>query len=273
MIRGTTEASLALRPELRVVEGRAPRPGVDEVMVGRAITDRFEGLSLGGSFELDEGREVSVVGVFEADGSVLESELWGDLELVRRAFGRPGVVSSVRLRLEDSKRLDQARTAAAERAQLNVSLVREDEFYEQQSEGTASFVGVLGLAIAAMASLGAMLGAAITMHAAIGNRRREIGVLRALGFTRMAILTTFVLEAMAVALVGGALGSLVALGLAFVELSVMNVASWSHVVFRFHPSLAIAATATSSGAVMGLLGGLFPAIEAARTSPSAVLRS
>ncbi|MEM7156997.1 MAG: ABC transporter permease [Myxococcota bacterium] len=273
MLRGTTRASLTLRPEVRVTEGRPPNPGVDEVMVGRAIEGRFDGLTLGGSFELDRGRRVTVVGVFEAGGSVLESEVWGDLEVIRRAFGRPGVVSSVRLRLESPEALEQVQATAAERSGLNVSFQREREFYAQQSEGTALFLGTLGIIIAALASVGAMLGASITMHAAVGSRRREIGVLRALGFTRGAILRGFVLESLTVTLLGGALGSVAALGLGFVQFSVMNVSSLSQVVFEFRPSPSVAITAAVCGALMGLAGGLFPAIVAARTSLATVLRS
>lgn len=271
-VRGVTEASFALRPEIRIVEGRPARPGTDEVIVGRAIRGRFKGVELQGSFDLKKNRPMTVVGVFESGGSSFESEVWADIDTVRTSFGREGLVSSVTVKLESKLKYDAFAAAVGTDKQLGLEAMRESVYYEKQSEDTQKFVTYLGVVIAVLFSAGAMIGAMITMYAAVSQRRREVGTLRALGFSRASILISFVLEAVLLALAGGLFGVLAATAMSFVKFSMMNFATFSEVVFSFDPTLEILGTSLLFGGVMGLVGGLLPAVRAARTSPIEAMR-
>jgi putative ABC transport system permease protein len=271
-IRGTTEDVWQFRPTARVIEGREPRPGSDEVVVGKAIRGRFVGVDLGQSFEVRRNRSVQVVGVFEDAGSSFESEVWGDHETVRSAFGREGLVSSVRVRLNSEGSQRAFKRALETNRQLNVDVMSETEYYETQSEGMSIFLGVLGYLIAFLFSIAAMIGAMITMYAAVANRTREIGVLRALGFSRLSILTSFLLESVILALAGGIVGMLASLALGLVELPLVNFATFSEMIFRFEPTVGLLLGATIFGAAMGLLGGFFPALRASRVKVLDALR-
>lgn len=271
-VRGVPSNVMEFRPDVRIVEGRPAKPGVDEVVVGKAIHGRFQGVELGKSFELKKNRDVQVVGVFEAGGSAYESEVWGDLDTIRSSFGREGIVSSVRVRLESPTKFDAFEVAVEQDKRLGLDAQREDEFFAAQSEGTAMLMGAMGVVVAVFASIGAMIGAAITMYAAVASRQREVGVLRALGFSRPAILTSFLAEAFVLALLGGTIGAAASLSMGLVKFSMMNMASWSQVVFEFHPTPGILVAAVICGGVMGLLGGFFPALRASRTSPVEAMR-
>lgn len=271
-IRGTTEDVWQFRPTARVIEGREPRPGSDEVVVGKAIRGRFVGVDLGQSFEVRRNRSVQVVGVFEDAGSSFESEVWGDLETVRSAFGREGLVSSVRVRLNSESSQRAFKRALETNRQLNVDVTSETEYYETQSQGMSLFLGILGYLIAFLFSIAAMIGAMITMYAAVANRTREIGVLRALGFSRLSILTSFLVESVILALAGGIVGMLASLALGLVELPLVNFATFSEMVFRFEPTVGLLIGATIFGASMGLLGGFFPALRASRVKVLDALR-
>lgn len=271
-VRGVQEGSMAFRPTMKIVDGRVPQPGTDEVMVGRAIRGRFEGLDLGQTFELKKNRPAKVVGVFEDGGSSLESEVWVDLDTLRATFGRPGLFSSVRVRLESPSKLDAFKAGVESNRQLQLQVMSETAFVEKQSQGMSLFVKALGFLIAVFFSVGAMIGAMITMHAAIASRQREIGTLRALGFARRTILASFLVESMVLAVIGGALGAVASLGMSFVRFSTMNPATWSELVFSFEPTPGILLASMIVSAVMGLLGGFLPAIRAARMSPVLAMR-
>lgn len=271
-VRGVTEASLKLRPEVRIIEGRPARPGTDEVIVGKAIHGRFKGVSIGSSFELKKNRPVTVVGVFESGRSSFESEVWADIDTVRTSFGREGLVSSVTVKLESAGKLDAFEAAVETDKQLGLEALRESAYYEKQSEGTTQFVTILGTVTAVLFSIGAMIGAMITMYAAVSQRRREVGTLRALGFSKSAILMSFLLEAVLLALVGGGVGALAATAMSLVKFSMMNFATFSEVVFSFEPTPAILGKSVLFGGIMGLIGGFLPAVRAARTSPLEAMR-
>jgi putative ABC transport system permease protein len=272
MIRGVSLDSMAFRPTIKITEGRVPQPGADEAMVGKALRGRFKGVDLGQSFELKKNRAVKVVGVFEDGGSSHESEVWTDLENVRTAFHREGVVSSVRARVPP-ERFDAFKASVESNRQLNLQVMREADYYEKQSENTSTFIKGMGLAIAIFFSIGAMLGAMITMHAAVANRQKEIGTLRALGFGKGAILFSFLLESIFLALIGGALGAAASLAMGLVSFSMVNFASWSEIVFSFEPTPRILANALVFAAVMGILGGFPPARRAAKLSPIEAMRA
>ena len=271
-LRGTTEAARKLRPNVRVVDGRLPTPGSDEVMIGARIRGRFRGLELGQKFELKKNRPATVVGVFEDAGSAHESEVWVDLDTMRSTFGREGVVSSVRVLLESPAAFDAFQAAVEQDKRLGLSAQRESAFYEKQSEGTAKFITVIGALIAFFFSLGAMIGAMNTMYASIANRQREIGTLRALGFSRLSILTAFLIEGVLLSLIGGLFGILASLAMGTVKFSMMNFASWSEMVFSFDPTPEVLTTALLAALAMGLFGGFLPAVRAARVSALSAMR-
>lgn len=271
-LRGVPSEVFSFRPQVRVISGRAAKSGTDEVIVGRAIANRFKGLSLGGTFGLTKDRRANVVGVFDDNGSAYESEVWADIDTVRSAFGRQGIVSSVRVRLQSPASFNAFEASVEQNKQLGLEAMREPEFYRKQSEDTSTFMMVLGSMIAVFFAVGAMIGAMITMYSAIANRKRELGALRALGFSRSSVLLSILAESLILALLGGSLGCLAALLMGWVEFSMMNFATWSEIVFSFHPTPKIMATAMAAAGVMGLLGGMFPAIRAARTSPTEAMR-
>jgi putative ABC transport system permease protein len=274
-VRGTTEASIAVRPGLHVVDGRPPQPGTDEVMVGKALLGRFDGLSLGSSFDLKKNRPVKVVGVFEAGGSAYESEVWADIDTVRTSFGRTSMVSSVVVRLESQSKYDGfAQTVETDKS-LGLNAMRETEYFDKQAGPMLGFIMGLGITIAILFAIGSMIGAVITMYGAVAQRSREIGTLRALGFSRRAILFSFVLESVVLAVMGGLVGVVAALGASVIigDVSMTNFSTWSEIVFRLQATPQILVTAVAVGAIMGLLGGLFPAIRAARMSPITAMRA
>jgi len=210
---------------------------------------------------------VKVVGVFEAAGSSYESEIWGDVEYVRQAFGRDGIVQSVRVKLDSPAVFDGFAAAVEQDKRLGLDAMTELEFLSKQSENTAMFLGIMGGLIATFFSIGAMIGAMITMYGAVANRKREIGVLRALGFSRMSIMMSFLLESVLLALLGGVIGIVAALSMQWVKFSMMNFQTFSDIVFTFDPTPEILVRALIFGAVMGVLGGFLPAVRAARTPP------
>ncbi len=272
-MRGVTDDVLQFRPEVHIIEGRPAQPGTDEVIVGKQIRGRFKGVELGQSFDVKKNRPAKVVGVFAAGGSSHESEIWVDRETLRSAFGREGIVSSVRVKLESPSSFDAFQLGVESDKRMGLMAQRETVYYERQSEGTSKLVGAMGTLIAVFFSMGAMIGAMITMYAAVANRQREIGTLRALGFSRRSILASFLIESIVLALAGGLIGTLAAIGMGFVKFSMMNFASWSEIVFSFDPTPGILGFAIGFAGLMGLLGGFFPAIRAARVSPVAAMRA
>jgi putative ABC transport system permease protein len=257
-----------------VVDGRPPQPGTDEVMVGSALLGRFDGLALGSSFDLKKNRPVKVVGVFEAGGSAYESEVWADIDTVRTSFGRTSMVSSVVARLESPSKFDGfAQTVETDKS-LGLNAMRETEYFDKQAGPMLGFIMGLGITIAILFAIGSMIGAVITMYGAVAQRSREIGTLRALGFSRRAILFSFVLESVVLAVLGGLVGVVAALGASVLigNVSMTNFSTWSEIVFRLQATPQILITAVAVGAIMGLLGGLFPAIRAARMSPISAMR-
>lgn len=271
-VRGVAPESRVLSRPIQIVKGRAAKPGTDEVIIGKRLEGRFRGLTLGSNFELRRNRPAEVVGVFTADGASYESEVWADQDTLRSAFGRPGIVSSVRVKLTSPGAFEAFRTAVEMDKRLGLEALTERKYYERLSEGTSLFITVLGSVIAVFCSLGAMIGAMITMYGAVANRMREIGTLRALGFPRGQVLVSFLIESLILSAVGGVLGCLGALAIGSVEISMMNFASWSEVVFRLDATPQALSTALICAGIMGLFGGFLPAIRAASVSPLAAMR-
>lgn len=271
-IRGIGDVSKKLRSKATIVEGRAATPGSDEVVIGRGINGRFRGVKLGDSFELKRNRPVTVVGVFEDQGSSHESEIWIDVDTLRSTFGREGAVSSVRVLLEQPSSYDAFQLAVEQDKRLGLQAIRETKYFENQSQGTSLFIGVLGTVVAVCFSLGAIIGAVITMYASVANRQREIGTLRALGFGRFSILVCFLTESVLLALLGGVIGAAGSLLMGSVEFSMINLASWSEMTFKLDPVPEILAISVAAAGFMGVLGGFLPAIRASGVSPLAAMR-
>ncbi len=271
-VRGVPDNVFKFRTDAHIVAGREAKPGTDEVMVGKGIRGRFKGVELGQSFDLKKNRPVNVVGVFEAGGSSFESEIWADLQTVRTGFGREGLASSIRARLDSPAKFDGFKASIEENRQLGLQAMREGEYFEKQSKGITIFITALGVLITFFMGIGAVVGAVITMLAAVDNRQKEIGTLRALGFSRISIISSFLLESILLAVGGAIVGGTFALMLSFVKFTMMNFQTWSEIVLGFEPSGASLMAGIIGGGVMGILGGLFPAWRASRMNPIEAMR-
>ncbi len=261
-VRGLSESGFALRPQVRLTAGRMFRPGSAEVATGRSIAERFEGTGLGERLRFG-GRDWVVVGTFDAGGSGFDSEIWGDVDQMMQSFRR-NAYSSVVARLADPGRFDELKQRLEADPRLTVEVKRERRFYEEQSELLSNFIRILGLTLSVIFSIGAMIGAMITMYAAVANRTGEIGALRALGFQRRAILAAFLAEAMLLATLGWALGLALASLMQLVRISTMNWQSFAELAFSFTLTPRIVLQSLLFALIMGLAGGVLPALRAAR---------
>lgn len=270
-VRGLDARALALRPEVRLVAGRMFREGADEVIAGRPLGRRFAHCALGEQVRLGN-RQWRVVGQFEAGGSGFESEIWGDRESLLPVFDRLNF-QSVTLRLADPTRLAELEARLEADPRLNVEVQRESDYYAAQSAQLASVIRVLGFFLVAVMAAGAVFGALNTMYASIGARTREIAMLLALGFTPGQVRLSFVLEAVLLCLLGGVLGCLLALPVHGVSTGTTNWATFSEVAFQFRITPGILAAGLAASAVLGLIGGWFPARLAARQPVAAALRA
>lgn len=271
-IRGVTESAFRLRPEVTLVAGRKPREGTNEAMVGVGLRGQYNGLELGQGFALQKNRDVKVVGIFAAERSAYESEVWVDLDLVRSTFGWQGYLSAVSVRLESEQAFDRFAAAVTLDKVQGLSAERERAYYRKVSDNLSNTISVIGGLVASIFALGAMLGATITMYGAVSQRRREIGILRALGFARGRVLLALLVESGALALAGGALGLVLALCTQFLHFSTVNWATGQELVFRFLPAPRALGLALGVGCVAGVVGGFFPALKAARLSPTEAMR-
>lgn len=270
-IRGVGAPGPALRPQVRLVQGRMFRPGASEIVAGRSVAARFTGAGLGETLRFAQ-REWRVVGIFDAGGSAFDSEIWGDAEELMQAFRRP-VYSSVIVRLSEGSRFEAFRRRLEGDPRLTVETKPETRFYADQSEVLARFIEILGLSLSLIFSVGAVLGAMTTMYAAVANRTPEIGTLRALGFTRRQILLAFLAESLLIALAGGMLGVAAASFMQFFSLSTMNWQTFSELAFGFRLTPGIVAASLGFAATMGIAGGVLPALRAARVEIVKALRA
>jgi ABC-type antimicrobial peptide transport system permease subunit len=213
-----------------------------------------------------------VVGIFEAGGANFESEIWGDVEQFMQAFRRP-VFSSMTMKMNDPGQFQTMKERIETDPRVQVEAKREIEFYEEQSQGLRDFIEILGITITTIFGLGAVTGAVITMYSAVANRAKEIGTLRALGFKRRNILTSFLAECVVLSVAGGLLGLFFASFLEFVTISTTNWSSFSEVVFSFEIAPQIITSSLSFAVIMGMVGGLAPAARAARMQVVTALRS
>jgi len=261
-LRGTGTAGLALRPQVQLVQGRMFRPGSSEVVAGRAVAAGFQGVDLGATLRFG-GRDWVVVGLFDAGRSGFDSELWADAEQLMAAFRRQSY-SSVIVKLTDPQDFEHLRELIDGDPRLGLEAKREERFYAEQSEALANFIRILGTALAVIFSIGAVVGATITMFGAVASRVGEIGTLRALGFRRTAVLAAFLGESLLLSLLGGAVGVAAAMGMQAVNVSTTNFSTFAELAFQFRMTPAIAVQSMGFALLMGFVGGFVPAWRAAR---------
>jgi putative ABC transport system permease protein len=271
VIRGVTPTGLELRPQVRIVEGRMFRPGTSEVITGRSIADGFQGAGLGETLRF-ASRDWTVVGVFDAGRTGFDSEIWGDAEQMLPAFRRTAF-SSVIFKLVDSDRFDAIKQDLETDPRLTIEVKREQQFYADQSEGLAKFITYLGTSISVIFSIGAIIGAMITMYASVASRVAEIGTLRALGFSRAAILTAFLGESLLLGLLGGIVGLVAASFMQAVSISTTNFQTFAELAFSFTLTPTIVAASLGFALAMGFVGGFLPAARAARMKIVDALRA
>jgi ABC-type lipoprotein release transport system permease subunit len=271
VIRGVTPTGLVLRPQVRIVEGRMFRPGTAEVIAGRAIASGFRGAGVGETLRF-ASRDWTVVGVFDGGRTGFDSEIWGDAEQMLQAFRRVGF-SALLFRLADTDRFEAGRDAIESDPRLTLEAKRETRFYADQSEALSKFISYLGTTISVIFSIGAIIGAMITMYASVASRTAEIGTLRALGFSRAAILVAFLGESLLLGLLGGILGLGGAAFMQTLSISTTNFQTFAEIAFRFALTPGIVVAALLFSLAMGFVGGFLPAARAARLSIVDALRA
>ncbi len=261
-VRGTSALGMALRPQVRMVEGRMFRPGTSEIIAGRSVASGFRGAALGETLRFAQ-RDWVVVGVFDSDKTAFDSEIWGDAEQMLAAFRRP-VYSTVVFRLAGPDGMARLKDAIEADPRLKLDVKAETQFYEEQSQALATFIRILGLSLSIIFSIGAIVGAMITMFAAVAQRVGEIGTLRALGFRRGAVLVAFLAESLLLSLVGGVVGLAAASAMQAVDISTTNFQTFSEIAFQFRLTPAIVGQTLLFALAMGFVGGFIPAWRAAR---------
>jgi ABC-type antimicrobial peptide transport system permease subunit len=263
-------SSVANPEKVKIVAGRMFRPGTAEIVTGSKIAAGFKGAALGESIRLGI-QEWKVVGIFDAGNTGFASEIWGDAEQMMQAFRRD-VYSSVVFRLADPSGFVDVRRALEDDQRLTVEAEREPRFYARQSEMMSNFLTVLGTILSTIFSIGAIIGAMITMYAAVANRTGEIGTLRALGFRRVNILVAFLIESLILSLIGGVLGLVLASFMQFYTVSTMNWQTFAELAFTFTMNQRVIVEGLTFALFMGLLGGVLPAVRAARLNIVDALR-
>jgi putative ABC transport system permease protein len=268
-VRGVSGVGLALRPQVKLVEGRMFRPDLGEAIVSRKIADRFETAGPGETLQFGR-RQLKIVGVFNAGGTSFDSEIWSDAASVGDAFDR-NMYSSVLVRAENAATRDQVIARIQGEQRLKLEAKPEVAYYQEQTSASGPIRG-LGIFVAIVMGIGACFGGMNTMYAAVAHRTREIGTLRALGFSRLAVMASFVIESLILALIGGLVGCLLALPVNGIATGTMNFRTFSEVAFSFRitPDLLISALIFSL--VLGFVGGLLPSRFAARLPITRALR-
>ena len=271
-LRGVGVAAFDVRSEIAMVQGRKFELGKNEVIVGAGAARAFSGLDVGQSIKIGMNTW-NIVGIFTAGGGLAESEIWTDAAVLQPAYNRPEGYQSVYAKLTSAEAYDDFKDALTTNPQLKVKVARLSDHYAEQSTSTTDFITTIGVFIAAMMALGALFGALNTMYSAVSARTREIATLRALGFGAGPVVISVLTESLALALCGGLLGA----GLAYLafdgyQAATMNFQTFSQVTFAFAVTAPLVLTAVVGAAVLGLVGGLLPAIRAARMPISSALR-
>ncbi|MCF6151961.1 putative ABC-type transport system ATP-binding protein [Candidatus Kuenenia stuttgartiensis] len=262
VIRGIGNASVDMRPQVKLSAGRLPLMGTSEIMTGNSVAKRFKNAGLGDSIFFAM-RSWKVVGIFDAGDTGFSSEIWGDADQFMQAFRR-NAYSSLIFRAEDDASLQKLQRRIENDPRLTFDAMIEVDYYKKQSEMMAKFLRILGISLTAIFSIGAVIGAMVTMYSAVANRTSEIGTLRALGFGRVNILMAFLLESIILGFLGGCAGLFFASVLQFISVSTTNFQTFSELAFRFRLSPGIILKAMAFALLMGFFGGILPAFRASR---------
>jgi putative ABC transport system permease protein len=271
-MRGVEPSATQVRDEFSITEGRMLQFGTNEVVVGRGAKANFQGLTVGSTIHSGQNTW-QVVGVFETDGSIAETEIWCDSRVLQGAYRRGNSYQTVLARLDSSQTFDQFRDWLTTNPQVNLQVRREEEYYAQQSRALTTLIRTVGFGIAALMGIGAVFGAILTMYTAVSTRSREIATLRALGFNTTSVVISVLTESLALAAIGGAIGGVLAYA-AFngYQTSTMNFSTFSQVAFAFQVTPQLLTMGLTYALLMGLVGGLFPALRAARLPIPSALR-
>lgn len=271
-VRGVSSNVLMVRPNVKIVEGRMFRPGLAELVVGRNAVTSYAGLGVGNKVRFGGG-EWTITGIFDAGGSAFDSEVWCDARVLDGVYKRPAnVFQSATVRLASPDAFQKFKDAASKDPRLNVDVSREIDYYAKQSQTFTRLITILGGLVAGVMAIGAIFGALNTMYSAVAERTREIAVMRALGFGAAAVVFSFLIEALLISFIGGALGCLAVLPLNGFTTGAMNWQTFSHLAFAFKitPNLMMGGVIFALG--MGIVGGSLPAIHAARQPVVLALR-
>ncbi|MES1243490.1 MAG: ABC transporter permease [Acidobacteriota bacterium] len=271
-LRGVQPAAFQVRDEVKIVEGRNFQPGRNEVIAGKAAAAEFAGLQVGDKKRWS-GNEWTVVGIFSAGGALAESEIWCDAGVLQPAYRRGSTFQAVYAKLESPETFDRFKDTLTTDPRLDVKVIRETEYYEAQSRTLHGIITGLGVSISVVMAIGAIFGALNTMYSAVSSRTREVATLRALGYGSGPVVISVLLESLTLALLGGVLGGLAAYA-AFngYQAATMNWSTFSQVAFSFAVTPALLVMGIVMALVIGLFGGLFPAIRAARMPVASALR-
>jgi putative ABC transport system permease protein len=271
-VRGVSAKAIQVRDNVRVVEGRFFRPGLAELVVGRNALHSYAGFDLGSSVKFGGGTW-NVVGVFDAGGSAFDSEVWCDANVLSQVYKRPqNVFQSVTARLQSPDALTAFKDSLTSDPRLSVQVDRETDYYEKQSRALTTLIRVLGFLVAFVMGIGAVFGALNTMYSAVAERSREIATMRALGFGAGSVVVSFVFEALLIAAFGGVVGCLAVLPMNGYTTGTMNWQTFSHVAFAFRITSGLLVFGVVFALLMGLVGGVPPAIRAARRPVAVALR-
>jgi putative ABC transport system permease protein len=272
-VRGISAKAMEVREKIKIAEGRMLRPGLNEMMIGRNVSHTYGGLSLGNSIKFG-GATWEIVGVFDAGGSAFDSELWCDAKVLKQAYHRPEeFFNSVTVHLNSPDALRHFKDAISADPRMSVDIMREVEYYEKQSTLLSSMIKWLGSIVAVVMGIGAVFGALNTMYSAVAERSREIATLRALGFGAGSVVFSFMVEALLISLVGGLLGAVAVLPLNGLTTGAMNWQTFSHLAFAFRITPFLLVLGIGFALLMGILGGIFPAVRAARRPVAPALRA
>jgi putative ABC transport system permease protein len=270
-LRAVTPRAFEVRGGIRVVEGRSFTQGLDEVIVGRKLTKRIAGLVIGGNVKYQQ-KLFKIVGLFESEGAAFESEIWGDYDTFSAIFQRGGGSNSLVLRMKDPSTIPELDRFVRAQPQMQLQALSERKYYEEQAGQLSKALSALANFVAVVMGVGAVFGAINTMYAIVSARTREIGTLRALGFSRRSILTSFLIESVILAFIGGAIGCLLAFPMNGFSTGTGQTQSFSEIAFNFRITPGIVLVGMTFAVVMGILGGLLPALRGARMPITSALR-
>ncbi len=272
-VRGVSSTALQVRNNVRIVAGRFFQPGLNELIVGKNATNSYVGLALGDQIKFGGGAW-KVVGIFDAGGSAFDSEVWCDSTVLNQVYHRPdNIFQSITVHLTSPEALGEFRDSLTSDPRMTVQVDRERDYYDKQSRTLSTLIVVLGSIIAVVMGIGAVFGALNTMYSAVAERSREIATLRALGFGASSVVLSFIIEALLISFLGGALGCLLVIPLNGLTTGAMNFQTFSYLAFAFRVTPGLLLAGIAFALLMGLIGGVPPAIRAARQPISVALRA